>query len=114
MKLIKIVEKIYLSTIYCGMCKKSSIIIAKFLKICYNIIGDTMNKQTVYIQSEYIKLGQFLKYIDLASGALEIKYILANSKILVNGNAENRRGAKLYPGYDLNIDGQQYLIVNET
>jgi len=53
--------------------------------------------ETVKITTEYITLGQFLKYINLASSGGHIKAILAEEIVQVDGEVEIRRGRKLYP-----------------
>ena len=49
------------------------------------------------IQTTYITLGQFLKFVGIASGGGDVKALLANEIINVNGELETRRGRKLYP-----------------
>ncbi len=66
----------------------------------------------IKITTEYITLGQFLKYINVASGGGDIKAILESGIVLVNDVLEQRRGRKLYPEYTVKIDGQgDYMIV---
>lgn len=64
----------------------------------------------VKLQSEYIKLGQLLKFVDLITTGGEEKPFLLTHKILVNGIVENRRGRKIYPGDVVVIDEDKYLI----
>lgn len=66
--------------------------------------------KTVLIHTEYITLGQFLKYTnEIASGA-EAKSFLVERNVEVNGERETRRGRKLYPGYIISVNGNQYQI----
>ncbi len=66
----------------------------------------------IKITTDYITLGQFLKYINLASGGGDIKAILEREIVLVNDVLEHRRGRKLYPQYTVKINGQgDYMIV---
>lgn len=66
----------------------------------------------IKITTDYITLGQFLKYINLASGGGDIKAILEREIVLVNDVLEQRRGRKLYPQYTVKINGQgDYMIV---
>ena len=59
----------------------------------------------VKITTEYITLGQLLKFVGIIrSGALAKEYLMINN-VLVNGEKEKRRGRKLYKGY--------VVIVNE-
>ena len=52
----------------------------------------------VSISDEYITLGQFLKHIDVITTGGQAKWYLAENTVLVDGEPENRRGRKLYPG----------------
>lgn len=69
----------------------------------------------VKIKTEYITLGQLIKYLGIVSTGGEIKAFLVENTVFVNGNAENRRGKKLFNGDILNILGKKYIIVtNES
>ena len=52
--------------------------------------------QAVKITTEYITLGQLLKYLNIASSGGEVKAILAEHNVTVNDEQDNRRGRKLY------------------
>ena len=65
----------------------------------------------IEITTEYITLGQFLKFVGIIrSGALAKEYIMDND-ILVNGEVEKRRGRKLYKSYTVVINNQKYELV---
>jgi S4 domain protein YaaA len=64
----------------------------------------------VAITTEYITLGQFLKFANIVSSGGEVKHFLDNSTVYLNKNLENRRGKKLYPGDILSIDQQSFRI----
>lgn len=64
-----------------------------------------MMKQ-VAIHSEYIKLDQFLKLADCVPTGGMAKALLQEDEVLVNGEQENRRGRKLYPGDQVEVQGQ--------
>ena len=66
--------------------------------------------EIVSITTEYITLGQFLKFVSIISNGSEAKFYLENNVCLVNGEEENRRGRKLYPGYTVSAEGCEYLI----
>lgn len=69
-----------------------------------------MNKK-IEISTEYITLGQFLKYVGIIrSGALAKTYIMENI-ILVNNEKEDRRGRKLYKGYVVEVNNQKFELV---
>jgi ribosome-associated protein len=52
----------------------------------------------IVIHSGYIKLDQFLKLSDCVSTGGMAKALLQEGYVLVNGEKEDRRGRKLYPG----------------
>lgn len=54
--------------------------------------------EVVKISSEFIKLGQLLKFATIISSGALAKMFLEENKVLVNGVEENRRGRKIYPG----------------
>lgn len=62
------------------------------------------------ITTEFITLQQFLKMNDLISSGGEAKYFVRENTILVNGETENRRGRKLYPGDEVTVNGKKYRI----
>jgi len=66
--------------------------------------------EKIAIHTPYITLGQLLKLVDLVSGGAETKQFVATHRIDVDGESENRRGRKLYPGHKIEIDGRFYLI----
>lgn len=64
----------------------------------------------VKITTEYIKLGQLLKYAAIIdSGALS-KLFLNENEVLVNGIKEERRGRKLYPGDVVNVLNEEIVV----
>ncbi len=71
-----------------------------------------MNKKLVEIKltSQFITLGQFLKYVGLVDTGGEAKQFLSSEKILINEKEDNRRGRKLYPGDELLINETAYKI----
>lgn len=50
----------------------------------------------IYINSEYIKLGQFLKMSDLIQSGGQSKSFLQENNVYVNNKKEFRRGKKLF------------------
>lgn len=66
---------------------------------------------SVKISTEYITLGQLLKYKGIISMGNEAKYFLANNNILVNNELENRRGKKLYHNDEITINDVIYKII---
>ena len=65
----------------------------------------------IEITTEYITLGQFLKFVGIIrSGALAKEYLISNV-VLVNGEEESRRGRKLYKTYKIVINAIEYELV---
>ena len=64
----------------------------------------------IHIESEFIKLEQFLKLIDLVSSGGEAKLFIIDNDILVNNILEKRRGRKLYKDDQILINNQIYKI----
>ncbi len=64
----------------------------------------------IRITTEYITLQQFMKLSGIAQTGGEAKILVKESDILVNGETENRRGRKLYPGDVIRVNGKMYVI----
>lgn len=54
--------------------------------------------ETVKISTEFIKLDQFLKWVGVADNGVMAKHMVQDGVVKVNGEIEERRGRKLYPG----------------
>lgn len=54
--------------------------------------------QEIEIKDEYIKLGQALKLAGLVGSGVEAKMLVQEGLVKVNGEVDERRGRKLYPG----------------
>ncbi len=63
------------------------------------------------IESEYIKLDQFLKLADIASTGGYAKYLIQEGVVKVNGEVETRRGKKLIPGDIVEVEGNQIKVI---
>lgn len=59
----------------------------------------------IFIHSEYIKLDTFLKLADCVSTGGMAKALLQEGVVQVNGEKEERRGRKLYPGDTIQVEG---------
>jgi S4 domain protein YaaA len=55
---------------------------------------------------EYITLGQLLKIEGIISTGGEAKDYLAEAKVKVDGELENRRGRKLYRGMSVELENK--------
>lgn len=64
----------------------------------------------VKISTEFIRLGQLVKLLDLVDTGGQVTVYLLSNKILVNGVDEKRRGKKLYPNDVVTLDGEEYRI----
>lgn len=71
--------------------------------------------ERIHVRGDYMTLGQFLKEIvEIGSGG-EAKWYLADYPVFVDGEEENRRGRKLYPGMIVTLaDGRRYQMDSET
>ncbi|HHW21809.1 MAG TPA: S4 domain-containing protein YaaA [Clostridiaceae bacterium] len=66
----------------------------------------------IKIDTDYIKLDQFLKLTDTIRTGGEAKLFIAQNDIYVNNERETRRGRKLRGGDIINInDKEEYKIV---
>ena len=66
----------------------------------------------VKIISEYITLGQFLKFVGIIDNGAQAKIYLANHKVKINGEIDVRRGKKIYPGDVVEAANKQYRVVS--
>ncbi len=64
----------------------------------------------IKITTEYITLQQFMKLSGIAHTGGEAKILVKETEIFVNGEKENRRGRKLYPGDVIRVSGKMYVI----
>ncbi len=58
----------------------------------------------IKVDTEYITLGQFLKLADVIQTGGMAKWFLSENKILINGQQDQRRGRKLYPGDQIQVE----------
>lgn len=67
----------------------------------------------ITINSEFIKLDQFLKWAEVSSTGGESKSLIIDGKIKVNNTVEFARGKKLREGDIIEVLGEKYKIVRE-
>jgi len=67
----------------------------------------------VQIKTEYITLGQFLKFVNLIGSGGEVKFFLQENEIFHNGESENRRGKKLYPNDIIMVNHKEFRITKK-
>lgn len=70
-----------------------------------------MPMQSFRIRGPYIALGQLLKSVGIVGGGGEVKDYLLNNEVLVNGERDDRRGRKLYPGDSVRITGREEITL---
>ena len=72
-----------------------------------------MNKKTVEIKitSEFITLGQFIKYLDIIHSGGEAKSYLKTASVVINGEPDNRRGRKLRVNDVIEIENKVFKII---
>ena len=68
------------------------------------------SSEKVKISTTYITLGQLLKFKKIVGQGGEEKFYLANHKVLVNGEEDNRKGRKLYPGDRIELEEGKFEI----
>ena len=67
--------------------------------------------KNIKITTEYITLGQFLKFASIIDQGGEAKGYLFTHEVKVDGVVEDRRGRKLRGGETVEAEGQTFLIV---
>ena len=63
------------------------------------------------LKGNYITLGQLLKAEALVEDGVEAKERIRAGEAFVNGEADVRRGRKLYPGDVVLFDGEEVKVV---
>ena len=71
-----------------------------------------MGKFEIQLKSdqEFITLQSLLKITDIISTGGMVKAYLTENEVLVNGELEDRRGRKLYPGDKVEVEGRTFVI----
>ena len=67
----------------------------------------------VKIDTDYITLGKFLKYVSAVDSGAIAKLVILDGQVLVNGEVEVRRGKKLRDQDIVSFDGIDYRVVHE-
>lgn len=67
--------------------------------------------ETIKLRDDYIKLGQAMKAAGFVSSGVEAKLLIQEGKVFVNGEADLRRGRKLYENDMVEFEGKQVKIV---
>jgi ribosome-associated protein len=66
--------------------------------------------ENVKINTEYIKLDQFIKWAGIVITGSQAKQIIIDGRVKVNDQVITRRGKKLRKGDIIEIDGKEYKI----
>jgi ribosome-associated protein len=64
----------------------------------------------VPIRDETIRLGQLLKLAGAVDSGSEVKALLADQAVLVNGERESRRGRQLHVGDTVLVGEQEFRV----
>ena len=65
----------------------------------------------VPIRGRMIRLGQLLKLAGLLDAGGEVKALLTEADVRVNGERETRRGRQLAPGDVVSVNGEELRVV---
>lgn len=68
--------------------------------------------QEIVIKDDYIKLGQALKLAGLVGSGVEAKILIQDGLVTVNGEVDERRGRKLYPGDVFELEENQVKVTS--
>lgn len=68
----------------------------------------------VLITSDFITLGQLIKYVGIVQNGGQVKAFLAENAPRINGELDQRRGKKLFEGDKIEIGSKKYIIVKEN
>ena len=71
------------------------------------------NKNTVVIQTEFIKLEAAMKLANAASSGGEAKNVILDGLVSVNGETCTMRGKKLRPGDVVSFQGESFEVTAE-
>ena len=66
--------------------------------------------EKISIDTEFIKLDQFLKLAAAVESGGVAKHLIQDGEVLVNGEVETRRGKKLISGDIVEIFGEKYEV----
>ncbi len=70
-----------------------------------------MAAREIPIRGDTIRLGQLLKLAGVVGAGGELKALLAEVPVLVNGEPDARRGRQLHPGDVVSVSGEELRVV---
>ena len=65
----------------------------------------------VAINTEFIKLGQLLKFASIVGNGSDAKMLIADGIVKVNGVVVTERGKKIHPGDVVEVEGMGSVVV---
>ena len=65
----------------------------------------------VTIKTEFIKLGQVIKLASLVGQGSDVKILIAEGLVKVNGEVATQRGKKIYPGDVVEVEDMGSVMV---
>ena len=65
----------------------------------------------IYIKTEFIKLNQLLKLAGVLDQGSDIKFMLSEGQITLNGEKISERGKKIRPGDLVKVEGFDEILV---
>ncbi len=68
---------------------------------------------SIEVQNIPIKLGQFLKFANIAQDGMEAKMLIQNGNIKVNGNIETQRGKQLQNSDTISYESSTWTITSK-
>lgn len=68
--------------------------------------------EEIFIETEFIKLDQLLKYSGLAQTGSDAKLFISEGLVLVDGEIENRRGRKIYDGMKVTVNLDKEISIS--
>ena len=73
----------------------------------------TTKTYSIEINNIPIRLGQFLKFANIAQDGIEAKMLIQNGNIKVNGNIETRHGKQLRNSDTISYENSIWIITPE-
>ncbi len=67
--------------------------------------------EKIKIDTEFIKLDQFLKMVNVAGSGGQAKMMIMSEDVVVNGEIETQRGKKLRSGDVIEVEDKKFQIV---
>jgi ribosome-associated protein len=67
--------------------------------------------EKIKIDTEFIKLDQFLKMVNIAASGGQAKIMIMSEDVKVNGAVETQRGKKLRSGDMIEAEGRKFQIL---